>query len=143
MNPEGSPWQAWKEVAPRELVRQNPLAILRILDLCDDANGIFQMELCAGLGVKQSYLSKLIRKLASSRWINVSAPESGRGRCLVKTTATGKRVLKRLTAKLGSATQTQDRVASRRRFRKRITEQRGQLSFGQIEPDSEGETPNI
>ena len=76
----------------------------------------------------------------------MSAPESGRGRCLVKTTATGKRALKRLTAKLAPASETQGAAPPRRRFRKRITEQRGQLTFGEIgeiEPDAEDETPDL
>lgn len=143
MNPTENAWQVWKEVVPAKLARQNPLVILRILELGDNSDGIFQMELRVRLGVNQSYLSKLIRKLVDAEWTKVSASESGRGRCLVKTTASGRRVLKRLWAKLVPATRTQAPVAPRGGVRKRISEQRGQLSFGEILPSSENETPNL
>lgn len=86
-------WEKWQRLAPPALLRQNPLAVLRTLELSNTSEGIFQMELQAAMNVRQSWLSKLIGKLRDAGWVSVASPKANRGRCLIKTTESGTKVL--------------------------------------------------
>jgi DNA-binding MarR family transcriptional regulator len=87
-------WEQWNQLVTAGLAHQNPLAVLRLLELTSVPNGIFQMELHSAMRIRQSRLAKLIRKLKDAGWISVSAPRPATsGRCLVKTSPRGQEVL--------------------------------------------------
>ena len=67
-------WDLWKATVLRPLLHKNPRLLLRLLALCDSAEGMFQSELIRRLGVGQSSLSKLIKKLVAAGWISVHSP---------------------------------------------------------------------
>jgi hypothetical protein len=68
-------WSAWVEVMPQALVGEDPVLLLRLLDLADVQNGITQSDLQRALQVNQSKLSKLTAKLIQKKWLEEVRPQ--------------------------------------------------------------------
>ena len=116
-------WQAWKDLVPKDLARQNPLAVLALLEMCETSGGRFQMEIRSQAGLGESHLSKLLEKLVQVRWIRRS---SSGGKHKVRITASGRDALRELRQRIGK-TPVSARAA--RRGRGVVHLAKGQLSF--------------
>ncbi len=68
-------WSAWVEVMPQALVGEDPVLLLRLLDLADVQDGITQSDLQRALQVNQSKLSKLTAKLIQQKWLEEVRPQ--------------------------------------------------------------------
>jgi predicted transcriptional regulator len=94
-------WQAWRNLAPGVLARQNALQVLALLEMCEKSGGSFQMEIASGIGLHESHLSKLVHKLVQAEWISSGSGENGRGNHRIRITQKGKSVLKKFGGKVG------------------------------------------
>jgi hypothetical protein len=68
-------WSAWVEVMPQPLVGEDPVLLLRLLDLADVETGISQSDLRRALKIRQSRLSKLTTKLITQKWLQEVLPQ--------------------------------------------------------------------
>lgn len=81
----------WKKQVGDLLARADPQLLVRIVELSSTRTGISQRELQQALKINQPRLSKLIRKLAACKWIEVCEPAaSDRRVVLMVATAHGK-----------------------------------------------------
>ena len=60
---------------PQALVGEDPVLLLRLLDLADVQDGITQSDLQRALQVNQSKLSKLTAKLIQQKWLEEVRPQ--------------------------------------------------------------------
>jgi DNA-binding PadR family transcriptional regulator len=118
-------WQAWNSIVPKKLVRQNPLAVFAILEMCDGRGGRFQMEIRSELGLGESHLSKLLEKLVQVRWIAVTSKDSPGGKHRIRITRKGREVLSELRGRIVQAPP----VPARRGRWRGVRPAKGQLSF--------------
>ena len=56
-------WEASAKGIPKSMRREDPKVLIRLLQRIESGDNIFQVELKSKLDVKQSRLSKLMRKL--------------------------------------------------------------------------------
>lgn len=68
-------WSAWVEVMPHGLAGEDPVLLLRLLDLADVQTGISQSDLRGVLKIGQSRLSKLTTKLITHKWLEEVRPQ--------------------------------------------------------------------
>ena len=60
---------------PQALVGEDPVLLLRLLDLADDRAGISQSDIRSSLKISQSRLSKLTSKLIMHKWLEAVRPQ--------------------------------------------------------------------
>lgn len=72
---------------------EDPLLLLRLLDTVDEADGISQSALAKKLGVKQSRLSKLVKKLIAEDYVRATEVREDRRMQVLRSTACGNGVL--------------------------------------------------
>jgi DNA-binding MarR family transcriptional regulator len=68
-------WSGWVEVMPKSLVGEDPVLLLRLLDLADVRAGISQSDIRSSLKISQSRLSKLTSKLIMHKWLEEVRPQ--------------------------------------------------------------------
>jgi DNA-binding MarR family transcriptional regulator len=64
----------WKKQVGDVLARADPQLLVRIIELSSTREGISQRDLQQALTINQPRLSKLTRKLASCKWIELQTP---------------------------------------------------------------------
>jgi hypothetical protein len=71
-------YSKWNEIVDRDLARENPNILLRIVELTSSEEGVSQTALKKDLKINQSRLSKLTTKLISSKWAVVQESPTDR-----------------------------------------------------------------
>jgi DNA-binding MarR family transcriptional regulator len=80
----------WKKQVGDVLARVDPQLLVRIIELSSTREGISQRDLQQALKINQPRLSKLSRKLAVCKWIELLESPSDRRVALMVATAHGK-----------------------------------------------------
>ena len=79
-------WLKWRSALPATLVREDPLILIRLSQLCQRGEGVSQSELKRELGINQPRLSKLMKKLEREQWITIRGSEADERLRLMTTT---------------------------------------------------------
>jgi DNA-binding MarR family transcriptional regulator len=120
-------WEAWKGLAPKALARQNPLAVLALLEACEGRGGTFQMGIRSRIGLTDTQLSKLLHKLVHVRWITVMSSKKGNSaKHRIQITATGGKVLAELRRRMSN---TPAGRAARKKKRRAVPSTNDQPNF--------------
>ncbi len=122
-------WEAWQSILPKSLRREDPKVLIRLLQRIESGDNIFQMELKSKLDVKQSRLSKLMRKLENAKWIKIEKPADDRRRRRSVLSSVGRTGLATLRSKLKSGGNVPQSKPRTKPIRKGIREVAGQTSF--------------
>ncbi len=122
-------WDAWHSILPKSLRREDPKVLIRLLQRIESGDNIFQVELKSKLDVKQSRLSKLMRKLEDAKWIKIEKPADDRRRRRTVLSPAGRTGLAALRSKLKSGGKVSQSKPRAKPIRKGIPEAAGQTSF--------------
>ena len=95
-------WSIWVDVMPKDLVREDPDLLLRLLHLADVSSGVSQSTLQRALQVQQSKLSKLTAKLIKQKWLEVRPHPDDRRFLFVRTSPRAKNSVVAVQTRLAS-----------------------------------------
>jgi len=70
-------WQQWHALLPHTICDENPVVLCELLRLAGTPLGITRKDLEDGLGLIQSKISKLTKKLLAEKWLEVLHDEDG------------------------------------------------------------------
>jgi DNA-binding MarR family transcriptional regulator len=122
----------WRSAIPETLAHESPTVLACIVDLGLRNEGVSQSEFQQTLGINQSKMSKLTKKLVEEHWIKVDEKTVG-GRKVIRTTSKAQGVMATVrkdlaalvTRKTGQASSRRPKP-SRKGIRKRAEMQPGQ-----------------
>ncbi len=83
----------WRAGVPDSLSTEDPLVLLRVLDCVDATDGISQADLNWKLGLNQSRLSKLLKKMIREGWLEQAHDHYDRRLQMLRSTSSGREVL--------------------------------------------------
>lgn len=95
-------WSKWWSGVPNSLKRQESSVVALLLTLGLRKGGISQSDLQQGLGISQSRLSKLVKKLVKAGWIQLKRSEVDSRKQLTTTTAAGRDAMAKLKSDLAA-----------------------------------------
>jgi len=93
---------AWCSRVPVSLAHEAPIVLARIIDLGLRKDGVSQSELQQELGINQSRMSKLTKKLVDEKWLHVNQSKTGSGKKFMATTAAARDLIASLKADMNA-----------------------------------------